>query len=397
MSESHLRPSRTAPISHHGASLTGESQAPLAAADRANKPRILCVAGPRRIHKLLPLLDGFDVDLVSERDGAAALLRPRTRPDLVMLDTFGRWAALALAWSWLCRAPLVVRLRGEYFRERREILDADPGPLRRPRYAVNVALGRLCLSRARLVVTTSDYLGQAMRPWVPEAKSVVVHNPVTGPVTGPAADAADGRPPALPQGGLHLLSVTNMNLRSKVDPTIEAMDAWVPPDLWDALDIHWVVCGRGHHEARLRDWVAARDLSHRVHVAGHVEGLAPYYDWCHALVHLTRLDAFPNVTMEALTHARPVITNADSCGTREQVRDGESGFVVEDAAGFVQALGAYASSPALRARHAANGKRFVEDAFCVAAQRTRMKSALDALLATTGRTGRASVRMASPP
>ncbi len=67
-------------------------------------------------------------------------------------------------------------------------------------------------------------------------------------------------------------------------------------------------------------------------------------------------EAFGNVTLEAMACALPVVA-AESTGTTNLVRDGETGTLVEatDIEGFADAIAAYAHDPGLRRRHGAAG------------------------------------------
>ena len=337
---------------------------------------IVYIHNPKRAHKLLPLLEDFSVVSVKGWRDLLGLVRDRGTQTAVVVDGMRSRALRSVAASVLMRAPLVIRLRGEYFREERERTAAQTGLLRWPLHLVYVLAARLCFLRARAVIFNSRYLAWAMAPYVRGKRVAVVHNPCTVP--DPTPDL--GRVTGLPDGGLRLLTVMNMNLASKIGPIAEAICEWVPPELWEELDLRWVVCGGGYHEGRLREAVREKGLEHRVRLLGRVENVSGAYEWCSAPVHRRRIDAFPNTPMEAMAHGKPVITNTESCGTREQVFDGENGFVVEDAASFVAALRAYAADPGLRERHGRAGRRLIEGEFSVETQRSKMRRALEELL-----------------
>lgn len=310
--------------------------------------RVVYMHSPsRKSGKLLPLLEGLPVFSVR---GWRDLIRLRPVPgDVVILDQFGRWALFGLVASLFLRAPLVVRLRGEFFREERERAEARTDLLRWPRYLLNVLLGKLCFRKARLILCNSHYLARATAIHARSEKTAVVLSPYTLPGDGPS--------PELPQrGGLRLATVSDMVLHSKVRPLFDAIGGWMPPELWEDLDIRWLICGSGYHEERLHALVRKEGLSDRVRVLGRVEGVSEVYEWCDVLVHLTGLDAFPSVPMEAMMHDKPVVTNADSCGTREMVFDEENGIVVRDGPEFATALRRYARDPGLRERHGRAGR-----------------------------------------
>ncbi len=72
-------------------------------------------------------------------------------------------------------------------------------------------------------------------------------------------------------------------------------------------------------------------------------------------------ESFGNVTLEAMACALPVLA-ASASGATNLVEDGVTGTLVEpgDIDAFADALGAYASDPALRARHGAAGLAYAE-------------------------------------
>ena len=72
-------------------------------------------------------------------------------------------------------------------------------------------------------------------------------------------------------------------------------------------------------------------------------------------------EAFGNVTLEAMACALPVVAAA-ATGTTSIVADGVTGRLIEPNGidGYADALDAYASDPALRARHGAAGLTFAE-------------------------------------
>ena len=356
-------PSRAA----HGAPPVGE----------AGGPRVVCAVGRRRAHKTLLLLEGLDVVRIKSLGDLLAV--PRKRPHdertVVMIDNFGKLGLLGLLATLYLGAPLVLRLRGHPFREQWDRATARRSLRWWLRYVFVVSMHELCLRRARLVIFNSETVARELARYASGRRRAVVHNPYTEPGTKPAG----GEVARYPQGGLRLLTVTNMNLASKVEPTLEAVKSWLPLGLWEELDLRWVVCGSGFHEERVRRAARELGLEERLIVPGRVEAIGGAYEWCDVLVYLTRLDAFPNVPMEAMMHEKPVITNADSHGTREQVFDGVNGLVVNDADGLAAALRVYARDPELRRRHGRAGRSLVEERFSVPAQRRAMRRALEAL------------------
>ena len=354
-----------------------------AAAGVHDQPRsdafpVVYVRNPLRAHKIIPLLEDFDVHQVEGMWDIWNLRGALRERCVVLVDGFGRFGALGIAASAILQAPLVVRLRGDFFREARD-RQTRSGIRGWLRYGATVAGARVCLWRSDALIYNSHYLQRVFRQHALRKPAAVVHNPYTARV---ATSNPESSPPAL--SGYRLLTITNMGLASKVDPIILAIRDWIPRSLWDELDIHWVICGDGRNRNRLLEAVSNLRLEHRVHVLGHVENSDAYYDWARVVVHLTHMDAFPNVPLEALMHERPVITNGNSCGTREIVQDRINGCVVDNAVEFVAALELYRSDD-ITNKHGAAGRAFVESTYSVSVQRQLMAEALRLLIPRTGK------------
>ena len=299
---------------------------------------------------------------------------------VVLVDSFGRAGMLGVLLAAILRAPLVVRLRGDFFREWPERA-LTRSRLRWAYARTSLLLAKVCLERAQLIICNSAYLARETMPHVPGKAVTFVHNPYTLPGTDQAPEGGY----SLPDTGFHLLTVTNMNLYSKVQPIFEALEDWISPEVWEDMDLHWVICGGGYYEERFRELVRDKGLQDRVRVLGQVKGISEMYEWCDVLVHLTRMESLGNVVMEAMMYGKPVITNADSCGTRELVFDGETGSVIDGADSFLSALRAYAEDPALRDQHGRAGGALVRENFSVDATRREMQRVLEEFVSANRR------------
>lgn len=338
-----------------------------------------------RLHKLLPLLEDFPVTIVEKLSDLFKLKWSKDDRTVVMIDSFARWGVYGIVTALFLKASLAVRLRGEFFREQRERLEARSGILRWVQYYGNVLVAKFCLHRANLVLCNSNYLEQVMAPHIKGRRTAVVHNPYTTPSRRAASESQLSEF----SGGLNLLTITNFTFRSKCQPVLEAVSDWTPPELWEDLDLYWIICGSGHYKDHLLSLIRKQGLEERVRMIEWSNDVPSLYEWCHILVHPTRLESLPNVVMEAFMLDRPVVTNVDSCGTRELVRDGENGFVVSEAAPFAAAVRSYAESPELRERHAQAGRRLIEYKFSTEAQRREMRKALGSLTGLSSSDNRA--------
>lgn len=307
------------------------------------------------------------------REFLCHLTRPSDR-ELVIADTFGRFGVLAFVLSARWRLPLVVRMRGDLLRETADVLSSgdrkDLGYQLRRQIGDRAALA--VLRRSRLVIVNSDYMRRRMESAYGISRTAVVHNPFT---LFPEADS-QRVVDSLPAGRLQLLTLTHFRYTAKVEPLIEAVRGWLPRDAFERLDIQWLICGEGPHRSALQKAVLAHGLSDRVHVLGNRRDVPRLLNWSHIVVHLTRLDTFPNSLLEAMAFERPIITNRESCGSREQVLHDQNGYVVGSSGEFLTALERYGADPALRKRHGSAGHGLLEERFTVDAVKPSLHSAL---------------------
>jgi glycosyltransferase involved in cell wall biosynthesis len=338
--------------------------------------RVIYIKNPSRAHKLVPLLSVAEVAEVRSLKEALVLPRVTEKNSVVMIDSYGRYAMIGMLTSLFMSVPLVVRLRGEYFREQQERAQSQESQAKRLKNLFSQLLAKISLARASMLIFNSQYLADAMSSYCKGKHVAIVHNPYT---ELPGNDSREGAG-SLPHGKLHVLSVARMDLASKVRPTVQALESWIPRAWWEEHDVYWLICGAGVYEGELRSAIRQNDLGERVRMLGMIEGLRRFYEWSDVLVHLTRMDAFPNVTLEAMMHRKPVVTNVDSCGTREQVVDGRNGFVVSDGISFRNALESYLKDRGIRETQGETGEMLVKTTFSVEEQAKRMEAALSALV-----------------
>lgn len=334
---------------------------------------VILVSVPHRSHKLLSLLEGFEVTRVGSLGELARLPRLVRCRSVVVVDTLGRYALLALAACVASWSPLVFRVRGPMFQEEREVRQARRGVQGWGRYLANTALALVCLRGARAVIYNSRYTRDVLGRHARARHTPIVHNPYTPP-SGRCVAGVD-----LPDAGLRLFTATNMHAKSKMQALCDAICDWIPPSFWEESRARWFICGGGLHEERLRRLVAGRGLEEHIHVLGHVDYVPALYAWCDVFLNLTYLDAFPNSVMEAMMCGKPVVTNERSCGALEQVEHDVTGVVVEEGDAVVRALLAYAADPEMRRRHGEAGRELVERRFSVTVLSERLREALHSI------------------
>lgn len=110
-------------------------------------------------------------------------------------------------------------------------------------------------------------------------------------------------------------------------------------DLFKVLrdDVHLLVIGDGPQRQILERYARLVEISDRVHFLGHradVPRILPHLD---CLWLASEYEGMPNVVMEAMLAARPVVAT-DIAGTRDLVVEGQTGYLVRlgDRASFVR-------------------------------------------------------------
>lgn len=148
----------------------------------------------------------------------------------------------------------------------------------------------------------------------------------------------------LPGGAPVVLFVGDF-YRKGLSVAIKALAAMTTPDA------RLLVVGRGEiaaFEAHAR----AAGVADRVVFAGFRPDVRPLFAAADALVFPTRYEPFGMVVTEAMAAGLPVATTR-ACGAAEVIRDGESGFVIDDpddAQAFAAALDGAFADPAAYAR-----------------------------------------------
>jgi glycosyltransferase involved in cell wall biosynthesis len=125
----------------------------------------------------------------------------------------------------------------------------------------------------------------------------------------------------LPASGFLLGTVGRLTHQKGIDVLLHALTS-----LSDH-QIGLVIIGTGEMEADLRALAARLCLELQVYFVGYrddVPKLLPMFD---VYVHPARFEGMPNVVLEAMAAARPIVAT-DIDGTRELIRDGDHGWLV---------------------------------------------------------------------
>jgi len=125
-------------------------------------------------------------------------------------------------------------------------------------------------------------------------------------------------------------------------------------------DAHLLVVGSDKARSSAERVASARGVAARVHFAGTLDDVRPWYGAADAFALATLYDPFPNAALEAMACGLPVVTTRQ-CGTAEIIDEGANGFVVDALAvgdlaqRLVRLTGAAAREMGRRARDRALG------------------------------------------
>jgi len=204
----------------------------------------------------------------------------------------------------------------------------------RPVHGANIALEDRIFApgSATHVIAVSQLCARQLRDIynTPPERVTVIHNgtDLSPPALG-ERDEASARlhrefdiPPESPV----LVHASNNFARKGVATTIRALAS---PELRQVTPrAHFVVLGRGEPSGFLA--LARRlGLAGRVHFAGPVADVAPYFRGAELSVMMSGYDPFPNAVVESMVSGTPAVVSANT-GATDIISDGGSGYIVDD-------------------------------------------------------------------
>jgi len=206
-------------------------------------------------------------------------------------------------------------------------------------------------------------------------------DPAKAWVITPAVDPSFFTPRAEPRvrgDEMRLVMLGWLRWRKGFEYGIEAFGRLVASGVPARLDIVGEDPGPDHAEPSERERIlcAAEELGlrERVHILGPLPsaGVRDLLQRADALLHPSLAEGIPNIVLESMACALPVVTT-DAGGVREAVTDGVEGFVVErrDVAALARGLAELWRDPELAARMGAAGRARVERSFTLAEQERR--------------------------
>ena len=150
----------------------------------------------------------------------------------------------------------------------------------------------------------------------------------------------------------------------------------------------WVIVGDGPFRRALESRLARNGLRERTVMTGRLPD-APLHAWYEAasvFVHPTQYEGSSIVTLEAMSHRRPVVATTAG-GLPDKVRDGETGWLVPpgDAPALSRALRTAIGSRQALATMGLAGRALVETEFSWDRSADRMLAVFEELLKETER------------
>jgi glycosyltransferase involved in cell wall biosynthesis len=254
-------------------------------------------------------------------------------------------------------------------------------PLRRVvRYCAGAADRIIATDRAlEPMIACTLGVGPDRMRLVPNAVDLAVCDGLAGPADGARARERAG----IGGSDTVLLSVARLERNKGLHVLADALGS-LKDIAW-----RWVVAGDGPFRRALESRIAERGLRERTILAGRVDDAAlhAWYEAATIFVHPTHYEGSSIVTLEAMSHRRPVVATTAG-GLPDKVRDGVTGWLVPpgDAPALAGALRAAMGAGTALARMGAAGRGLVEEEFSWERSTDRMLAVFEELV-TARRTG----------
>jgi glycosyltransferase involved in cell wall biosynthesis len=326
---------------------------------------VLALISPRRLVRLIRNVRRVPAVLARRHGGARGLLKmclplARLRPDIVQFEwNIAAVDHLPLFGVWRC--PVVTSCRGS------DVTVYPHLPYLRA-YAEHLPE---VMRQASAVHCVSESL-------MHEARRFDL-DPVKARVIRPAVDHHAFRPRSVNGGSLRddlrVLMVGRLRWEKGYEYALEAIRRVVDAKVAVALELVGDpprgVLMSSDEGARITHTIADLGLGRHVVLRGGVtpDEVSRRLRQADVLLHASVAEGIPNVVLEAMACAVPVVAT-DVGGTSEAVRDGVEGILVapRDPAQLAESLLLLARDPALRARMGAAGRARIEERFTLDGQ-----------------------------
>ncbi|MFD1513942.1 glycosyltransferase family 4 protein [Halomarina rubra] len=278
-------------------------------------------------------------------------------PTVVIVDSLS-FAGFAVAVSRvLFSIPYVVRIRGDAMTEHRSTFRRHlatgtytQAVKQIPRYVATMT----SLKATRNHLFVSEYL-QDLYPSDDE-RGVVVNTPCF--MLDSECDENPQTSLDLPEGQKVILAVANMQYQKKTRGLMQSLGP-LSTVLEKNSDTTLLIAGQGPYQYRVEE--RAEALPGDIRVLGYVSEIESLYNRADIFVHFSLLDGYPSTVLEAYASRTPVVAN-DAVGMREQIVDGETGYLVDldKPEELERCIGELLDSPKERERLGEQGYQYVK-------------------------------------
>jgi len=237
------------------------------------------------------------------------------RLNIERIVVFGAFYSTLCCFTTSLRIPTVLFLRSLVFRI--DEITGKPWPVR----TIAAIVDRRGMRRASRVISMTEAMRKEAERFLghqlPDARILSNDLPPEGDVAAVSSHDRAQRPVTIVAAGV-------LDRRKNISFLIQAISN-LPTELQSQLQL--IVLGEGPLRTRLEGEARAARLE-QVHFPGWVPSLAPYLANCQLLVHPALHEGVPNVIMEALAAAVPVIAS-DIPEHRELLKDERLLFSIE--------------------------------------------------------------------
>jgi glycosyltransferase involved in cell wall biosynthesis len=221
---------------------------------------------------------------------------------------------------------------------------------------------RWSLRAARHIVTVcGPFVDQLAKRGIPRDRVTVQHNSVNAPGAVSEAEVLRIREGLrVPTGTPILVSVGRLSLEKGHFDLVRAVDLLRAK----GAAFHLVIVGEGIERARVESELRTRNLESFVTLAGLQHNVGPYYALADAVVLPSHSEGSPNVLLEAMIHARPIVATSVG-GVPEIATHEETALLVpaRDPEAMAEAIARMLNDRELRLRLAARARTVAETAY----------------------------------
>ncbi|MBU7015051.1 MAG: glycosyltransferase family 4 protein [Theionarchaea archaeon] len=272
----------------------------------------------------------------------------REDPDLIFVDSAGLMLVTSYVLSRLFRIPLLLRVRADIwsiYDEQREYL----GLLKRLYEYILLRICERLYRRSERLFCVSEYLKRVLEEKKIEKERIRVLRF--------SVDTERFHPVEKDFKRVTFLSVTNFSYKRKMEGLIEILPV-VDEIMSQYKDTQYLIAGKGKFLPFLKEKIETMVNKDRIFYVGYQKAVETLYARADILIHYSFLDTSPAVVLEAMACSTPVIANRYD-GMIEQVQDGGSGFLADDASSFRDRLETLTKEKKMREEMGKRGRAFV--------------------------------------